>query len=119
MPQTRSDYVFQWQDQRKRKDGPHNVFLRGYGDRGDFQFSVASPVATHRYEFKNGEPTRVMVPSVLDDPKISDARKRIIVSLAAADNSPAKVMIDVALAEYSAALLLLSYKLSDEELEML
>jgi hypothetical protein len=124
MPEEKSSYsggLFDWHKARllpeaERPGGA--AFVKGYGPNGEYTLLLPSPKIQRRIAFKDGAATVEFADTILKRPDIMALREKVLAGNVKID-VPSIIWADASLAEYSAALLLTQYRLTDDELTML
>lgn len=96
--------------------GTFNVPTQGFGG-GGFTMYLPSPVAKSTYVIQGGRSVLQTLASCMDDPKIAEARDRIIRE--SVKVAPGVLRIPLAFMDYACAVLLVNYNLSDADMTFL
>lgn len=113
---TDSEGAYKWMMSRRLPSTQAISWYRGFGPNGLYSFQLPSPVTANHMAFENGRSVRRIVKTCHDDPEIKDLRARAIASYR---NDATGDYIDVAFADYAAAVIRLAYNVTDAEMEVL
>jgi hypothetical protein len=109
---------YDWQVERQRPDFRPEFPISGFGPSGGYTLWSVNPAGGSKLVIRNGRPTHIEVPHVLSTPAIRDLRNALIASLDA-DRIEDRISVSTKVYEYAAAILLLNYNLTDEDLTFL
>jgi hypothetical protein len=114
---------YEWQKARlktpARKAPAGCILTRGYGPDGSYSLYLPTANAKRSIEFRGGKPQIVVVDAACQKIPAVNAAREWLLRCAARALPLAEILADVALVNYSAALLAVNYRLSDDDLGML
>jgi hypothetical protein len=105
-----------WQQDRRREDGQFHWPISGLGPDGQYCLWAPSPKVESKIVFSNGRPQQRVIRCQLPV-RVNRLRDEVLASMTPMGDG--RLSVDMRVIEYAAAILLLNYRLSDDELGML